>query len=154
MKKSAIKSSDGKYRYCLKREWDRKLQTIVFIGLNPSLADAVNNDATICRCIKFAQRWGYGSLVMLNLFAYITVDPRVLFKVSNPIGEDNDKWLKKYRYYFAIACWGNHGHYYWRNVIVTRFFDRLYCLGKTKMGQPKHPLYQPANLTPVIYREE
>ena len=68
----------GDYRYLLWREWNsdravprlqRDRQTVSFIMLNPSRADAEVNDPTITRCINFALSWGYGRLEVVNLFA-------------------------------------------------------------------------------------
>ncbi len=71
----AIFSDCWKYRYTLVRNWDSSLQRLAIIGLNPSTADAVKDDPTIRRCKHFAQAHGYGSFVMLNLFALRSTDP-------------------------------------------------------------------------------
>ena len=88
--KNAIFSDCRKYRYVLSRTWNDKKKTILFIGLNPSTADEKIDDPTIRRCINYAQNWGYGSLLMVNLFAYRATIPTELKNVKNPIGNDND----------------------------------------------------------------
>ena len=83
MKKSAIISDCGKYRYELHREWDKKKGKVLFIMLNPSTADADNNDLTTIRCINFAKKWGYGGIMIGNIYP---------FRAKRP--NDLRKWLK------------------------------------------------------------
>lgn len=95
MKKGAVIDKTGLYRYSLWREWDIDKSKIVFIMLNPSKADASIDDPTLRRCISFAKFWDYGSLIVVNLFAFRTASPLELKKVDNPIGKQNDRHLKK-----------------------------------------------------------
>ena len=74
------------YRYALWRWWDRSRPYAMFIGLNPSTADEVNNDPTVSRCIGYSRRWGYGGLCMTNIFAYRSTDPARMKAHSAPIG--------------------------------------------------------------------
>ncbi|WP_185968118.1 DUF1643 domain-containing protein [Thalassotalea sp. PS06] len=69
---------------------------ILFIGLNPSAADEKRNDPTITRCINIAKDWGYGGVLMTNLFAYCAVRPSEMKAAKKPIGEYNDYWLQHY----------------------------------------------------------
>ena len=66
----AVLDKTGQYRYWLWRLWDADLPHVCFCMLNPSKADAVTDDPTLRRCINFAKSWGYGSLSVVNLFAY------------------------------------------------------------------------------------
>jgi len=70
LNQGAVIDPTGDYRYSLWRVWHPKASRVAFIMLNPSQADATVDDPTIRRCIGFAQRWGYGSLEAVNLFAY------------------------------------------------------------------------------------
>lgn len=85
-------STCERYRYRLWREWDHTISTgpIVFIMLNPSTADEHQNDPTVERCMRRAQRLGHPGLVVVNLFAYRTTDPRGLLEVDDAAGEHND----------------------------------------------------------------
>jgi len=65
---SAVFSRDGRYRYALRRVWDDGKPAVLFVGLNPSTADAHRDDATIRRCTRFARDWGFGQLLVGNLF--------------------------------------------------------------------------------------
>lgn len=74
----ALISDCGRYRYWLTRQWDARLGPLTFIGLNPSTADATQDDPTIRKCIGFATRLGFGAIWMLNLYAYRATDWRNL----------------------------------------------------------------------------
>jgi len=78
VKGSASISRDGRYRYALRRVWDPRNPSVLFIGLNPSTADHQQDDPTIRRCIRFARDWGFGELIAANLFAFRTKSPRLL----------------------------------------------------------------------------
>lgn len=93
MDKGAIISGCGKYRYSLWRTWDKKLPKVMFIMLNPSTADAYEDDPTIRRCINFAKSWGYGGIVVGNLFAYRATNPKKLILIDDPSGSANHHYL-------------------------------------------------------------
>lgn len=65
------------FRFWLKRAWGPG-PCIAWVGLNPSDADGKRDDPTMLREIGFSFRWGYGSLIKLNIFPFITSDPRRL----------------------------------------------------------------------------
>lgn len=95
MKKSAAISVCKGYRYELRRVWDTSLPLVLFTGLNPSTVDAETDDNTSRVCINYAKRWGYGGLLLGNLFAYRSTDQPVLDDVADPSGLENDDWLKR-----------------------------------------------------------
>ncbi|MEM1344033.1 MAG: DUF1643 domain-containing protein [Pseudomonadota bacterium] len=148
-------SDCGLYRYSLSRQWDRLLPTAVFILLNPSTADARQDDPTVRRCRGFATRDGCGGLVMVNLFAYRATSPAEMMAADDPIGPDNDRYIAD-----AIddadgpvvCAWGNHGVFRSRDHQVATLSScidaPLFCLGLTKAGSPRHPLYLSAD-TPL-----
>jgi hypothetical protein len=139
-----------RYRYALWREWDASLPMVLFVGLNPSTADARQNDPTIRRCIDFARRWGYGSLAVGNLFALRTPYPRVLKAAIDPVGLRNDWWLRKLgrEASLVIAAWGADGAFLARSESSLELFDQLWCLGRTRSGEARHPLYLRADSAP------
>lgn len=152
MIKGAIIDETGKYRYQLWRIWDQTLPLAVFIMLNPSTADAEEDDPTIRRCMNYARSWGYGGIKVVNLFAYRATNPMELAKVSDPIGPLNNQYIfdAVNNSYIVIAAWGTHGSLYNRDKKVIRIFEnKLRYLGLTKDGHPKHPLYLKADLKPV-----
>ena len=154
MEKSAILSADRKYRYVLTRIWDETKPTVVFIGLNPSTADEEVDDKTIRKCIGYAKRWGYGKLIMANLFAFRSTDPSLLKRVEDPVGPDNDSYIQKCvsESNLVIACWGNHGKLLNRDKVLMGSLPNLVCLKRNKNGTPHHPLYLSKDITPMPYK--
>jgi hypothetical protein len=134
------------YRYRLWRRWDANAASIGFVLLNPSTADDTQNDPTIRRCIQFARTWGYGSLEVVNLFAYRSPTPIALQSSADPVGVDNDLHLLEVAQstHQLVLGWGNHGSLFNRDQIVLTWLTevaQLYYLGTTKAGSPRHPLY-------------
>ena len=156
MEKGAIFDDERKYRYVLTRSWDLNKSSVLFIMLNPSTADEKDDDPTIRRCISFAKDWGYGSLSVANLYAYRTKDPKELKLIFNSIGEDNNYWLHTCAYTsnLIVAAWGSHDFARYRVESVLQLLNehKIYCLGITKRGFPKHPLYLKKDTKPIIYR--
>src|SRR5579862_6473284 len=91
----AVFDHSGKFRYSLWRHWDDELPRVCFIMLNPSTADDLHNDPTIARCVSYAKRWRFGSLEVVNAFAYRATDPSKLARVRDPIGPLNDQYILK-----------------------------------------------------------
>lgn len=150
---TCIFSRDGRFRYTLNRTWGPGSR-VAFIGLNPSTADELEDDPTIRRCIGFAKSWGYGSLLMLNLFGLRSTDPKKLYTVNNPVGGANDFQIHRgfIRAQRIVAAWGVHGEYLGRGEEIRRqYHDRLWHLGLTKGGYPKHPLYLRADTKPMMW---
>lgn len=139
----AIFSPCRVWRYVLWRTWDKERKHVAFIGLNPSTADEENDDPTVRRCIRFAQKWGYGGMYMLNIFAFRATDPKVMKAAKYPIGEENDYYLKIYhdKSVLTVACWGIHGAFMSRGKQVSQTLHGIKCFGIVKNGEPKHPLY-------------
>ena len=146
---------EGDYRYMLVRAWDFGRGICVFIMLNPSTADGKVDDATIRRCIRFAQDWGYRRLVVVNLFAYRATHPKDLREAMRPTGSMNKQVLldQARRADLVVCAWGANGDFLDRGRKVARWLRRkgitLHHLGLTKDGHPKHPVRLPADLTPI-----
>lgn len=150
--KSARFSACRQYRYELWRRWDDRPYAL-FVGLNPSTADETEDDPTIRRCIRFAADWGFGGLCMANLFALRATDPRVMLAHPEPIGPDNDATLCRLAVDagIVVAAWGAHGAHRDRGREVLKMLALdVCCLGQTKAGQPKHPLYLRADTRPIL----
>ena len=145
-------SSCGQYRYSLTRKWSDG-PIALFIMLNPSTADAVENDRTINRCIKFAKSWSFGSLVVGNLFAFRTPFPAEMMTAEDPIGDENDDWLAHLQTTadLTVAAWGNGGLFRGRGQAVSRLLNKPHALRITKLGEPSHPLYIRSDTQPRIW---
>lgn len=157
------------YRWTLWRVWGRnqiwnadgvrsKPRMITFIGLNPSTADAEKNDPTVSRCISRAKGLGFDGMFMANLFSLRATNPADMKAHRLPVGWLNNKAIIKMcdQSMRVVLCWGNHGRFMNRSSAVLRLLieesdhHQLWCLGKNKSGEPKHPLYikSAANLVP------
>jgi hypothetical protein len=161
---TAVFSDDGRYRYRLTRDLSPiapdGVGTVNFVLLNPSTATAEVDDPTIRRCTQFACAWGYRRLVVTNLFAYRATDPAELRQVADPVGPENDWHLdcaaNHVQTLLVVLAWGTHGSYLGRDKAVLALLAQhrhLYaappmCLGVTKAGAPRHPLYLSAG-TPL-----
>lgn len=153
MIKRAYFSECRNYRYTLWRIWDETKPFCLFIGLNPSTADETNDDPTIRRCINFAQKWGYGALCMVNLFAFRATNPKDMMNSIEPIGKMNNEYLLMLSQLadVTIAAWGTNGSYLGRDREVIKKLGNMKCLRKTKEGFPGHPLYIPSNIKLQVF---
>jgi len=146
-----------RYRYQLRRRWAGGEGQCVFIGLNPSTADASVDDPTIRRCMGFAQDWGFNELIMVNLFAYRTPHPAILKQCDDPVGSGNRRALRRAvdGAQRIVVAWGNHGTHLDQ---ASRFAGiwaahSVHCFGLSKNRQPLHPLYQRRRATLKRYGE-
>lgn len=144
MQRAAIFDATETYRYSLLRTWESSLPRVCFVMLNPSTANAERDDPTIRRCIGFARTWGYGSLEVVNLYAFRATHPTVLFRATDPIGPENDHYIREAvgSASLLVVAWGNHGLRNGRATQVLPLLGAPRCLGITAIGQPCHPLYQ------------
>jgi hypothetical protein len=141
---SATFDPTRRYRYRLTRRWARGPR-VAFVMLDPNTADATKDDPTIRRCVGFARRWGFGSLVVVNLFGLCARHPRELARATDPVGPQNDRHVRRaVRSADLVVCaWGALPLARARARELDGAFGgpRLRCLGLTKMGAPRHPLY-------------
>jgi hypothetical protein len=154
---TATYSPDMQYRYRLSRVWEPSGERCAFIMLNPSTATEAILDPTVTRCMNAAQRWGFGSAEVVNLFSYRATNPDLLRTVTDPVGVGNNRAiLDACRHAkLVIVAWGVHGTYLNREDDVVTTLQQegvmLHCLAVTKSGSPRHPLYLPSNATPVLW---
>lgn len=158
-------SECGRYRWELRRCWDHAGPLLEFVMLNPSTADADVDDPTIRRIVGardkpdkpgFARRWGYGHVVVRNLYAWRATDPTELVNLDDPVGPENRAYLSRHDADCTIVAWGANpaavgwweGYpFAWQRTAIQR--PRLFCLGTNANGSPKHPLYVPSSRTPI-----
>jgi hypothetical protein len=145
--RSAVFSTDRRYRYALIRSWHPGLKPLLFIGLNPSTANEITDDPTIARLTHRAYLSGYGSLMVANLFALVSSEPSRLLSEQDPVGPDTDAYLGEMVRCagMVLVAWGS---FTGVRQLMNKRIDEIrklvqepYCLGTTKDGFPKHPLY-------------
>jgi hypothetical protein len=152
MERTAKLSDCGTYRYSLGRRWNEPMPERLpvldlWVMLNPSTADAEIDDPTIRRCIAFSRSWGADGLRVVNLFALRSTDPAALNRHPDPIGPRNDATLKLLAQATRelggriVCAWGAHPMAAVRGRMVLPLLGDAMCLGTTKAGAPRHPLY-------------
>lgn len=151
--KGAVLSTCGNYRYLLTRRWADG-DTVTWIMLNPSTADASIDDPTIRRCIGFSKEWGYAALRVVNLYAYRATKPEALKAVADPIGPDHAVHFMGALHASAlvVAAWGACKHAKIDHVKHILTNTLVHCLGVTANGSPKHPLYVKGSALPDVYQ--
>lgn len=144
---TAVLSADGLYRYNLTRTWGDG-PVVTFLMCNPSKADASVNDPTIVRCRGFAESWGYDGIDVGNAYGLRSTDPKGLWLAADPVGPENDDWLIKLAAnatvfgWPVVAAWGaNVKPARVAQILALPGMGALQCLGVTKSGAPRHPLY-------------
>jgi hypothetical protein len=151
MERHATISHCGRFRYRLWRKWGCG-SPLLFVMLNPSTADGETDDATIRRCLAFAEAHDFGELEVVNLFAYRARDPKALRQAGVPVGPDNDAHIREAARESAAVCvaWGAHAAGLVRPREVLDLLrtivpaTRLFCLRMTRGGYPQHPLMLPS----------
>lgn len=141
------------YRYTLTRRWEEGPAMLV-VALNPSTATETEDDPTVTRMIGFAKREGLAGLTVANLFAFRATDPKDMKAVPDPVGPENDEWLRRLalEHPLRVAAWGVHGDFRGRaaDVLDRDLLGPLRRFGKpTKDGHPRHPLYL-SKVTPLV----
>jgi hypothetical protein len=162
MFKGASISPCGLYRWRLWRKWENGEGLILWVMLNPSTADAENDDPTIRRLIGFSKLWGYQELMVVNLYALRATNPKELLVAEDPVGTLNNLWLHSVlipRPRMVIAAWGNNVRLKCNGpfkrdkevLSILTWHNDVYHLGLTQKGCPKHPLYLPSSTEPVLW---
>lgn len=161
MERGALISDCGAFRYQLIRKWDEALPCLCFVMLNPSTADAQEDDPTIRKCVGFAKRNGYGSIQVVNLYAYRATDPADLRRAGMQEGPENwrEICLAVRRCEAVVLAWGAFGPTSWTQR-VGRLLGEIkltglspLCLGKTQEGKPRHPLMVPYSQSLIPFKE-
>ena len=149
----------NQYRYLFECNWSPGGRFVTFIMLNPSVGNVEQTDPTLVRCLQYAKLWGYDGLKVVNLFAYIATDPEKLNEVLDPVGPENDDYIR----YAAensdtvILAWGECLSTHAAKQRMDETFALVQhkkpcCLKVTAHGNyPRHPLYLSKDLQPIPY---
>lgn len=162
MKKDAIFSECGTYRYYLNREWDHRKRGVLFFMLNGSTAGVDEDDPTIRKCIGFAERMDRGSIHVVNMFGFVATDPKEMLghsteELLGPMNRHYQTTLLRRALdvnWDVICAWGAKPNSILRSqpgmirkvIRATNISFRgpglikPMCFGKGKNGQPLHPL--------------
>jgi hypothetical protein len=161
MKTGAIFSECMRYRYRLWRIWDDTKPLCCFVMLNPSTADEILNDPTVERCERRARMWGYGGLIVVNLFALRSTDPKALYRPMNPVDLENLSAIVKAAddSEIIVCAWGVHGKLQRQglqtmNLLRRSYPDKVRVLKMNRDGSPAHPLYLPYSAMPISLEEK
>lgn len=160
---AAIFSCDKRYRYTLSREWNGgDSRSVNFLMCNPSIATAEILDPTVAGCLKRSIEWGYSRMVVTNIFALRSTDPKGLLTVNDPIGPENDTAIAEQaaKADLVICAWGS------ASKLVPERAKQVLTILKSngvqpyalkvseKTGQPWHPLYLSHKLKPFKWNPE
>jgi hypothetical protein len=106
--------------------------------------------------VNYAKRWGYGSLLLANLFSFRSTDPNNLYAAEDPVGPDADVHLKSIlaKAQLVICCWTSRGRMGGRDLDVYKMIKEPHCLAVLSDGSPGHPLYKSASLKPIRYQRK
>ncbi|MGB1046803.1 MAG: DUF1643 domain-containing protein [Litorivicinaceae bacterium] len=116
------------------------------IGLNPSTADDTFDDPTNRRLIGLLDAQGFEGYVLVNLIPESTPYPERLGTHQRRLSAKNDAVIVETadQADVVILAWGNGAvRCPFRYRLIDQFDDPL-CFGRTKAGEPKHPLYLPS----------
>jgi hypothetical protein len=140
-------SPDRRHRYSLVHRWNPLFgeRLILWIGLNPSTADERQLDPTLTRIASFSKREGFDGFWMGNLFGLRTPYPEEMMAAPDPVGPGNNAALLEAARVCekVVVAWGVSGVFQSRAEEVVQLLagHKLWCLGTTKDGHPRHPLY-------------
>jgi hypothetical protein len=156
LERTAEISACGRYRWWLTRSWRSggDGRRVCFLMLNPSRADGLVDDPTVRRCLGFARAWGFSSLSIRNLFPFRATDPTELRSAHDPVGGSRgDAEVQAAVTADLVLCAWGAGVPFGRDRDALRLLagKPLYCLGVTKGGHPRHPLYVKANQQPLSF---
>jgi len=151
-------SACRRWRTLLWRRWDPARPVANFLMLNPSTADEFQLDPSCTRARVYAARWGFGGLIVTNLFAWRATDPDEMKSAREPVGKGNDVAILEaaHEAKLVVCAWGNHGAHLGRSGRVAALLNdagfRLHVLKMNAGGEPAHPLYLSGSLRPQSWR--
>lgn len=152
MKKGAIISECGLYRYQLWRIWNESLPKVLFIMHNPSKATDVEDDNTMTRCVNFAKSWGYGGIYIGNLSPFRETNPDNMKHIDYDVlmPKENEKHVREMMELCELHVLA-YGNPIVRLLKPDVYKNKWHYLKLTKQGNPYHPLYLKASLTPIKF---
>jgi hypothetical protein len=100
-------SGAGSYRYRLVRIWNSAEPLLGWVILNPSTPDGRRDDPTVQRCMALSRAWGYGGVVIRNLYGLVSADSATLWRHRDPVGPRTDSELAScWQQDLTVLAWG------------------------------------------------
>jgi hypothetical protein len=159
MENECVFSACRRYRYLLVRRWEPLVRerACAWICLNPSVADETRTDPTLIRIQHFSARSGYNAVYLANLFAFVSSDRAALKHERDPVGPDNDDYIRYVaeRVTIIFLGWGAAGSHQGRDRAVLALLTgcELSCFARTADGSPRHPLYLSSKRLPIPFHD-
>ena len=163
-------SNDNEYRYALGEIQEDTKRLLFCFGINPSTATPEKLDPTAKRIQRLAKEHGYDSWIVLNVCAQRATDPNDMNKRQKTRSADPHKenleiiasLLEQYRFCSDILfAYGDliEKRTYLKNnlkeifgtIMACEYGGNCYCLGVTKAGNARHPLYQKVTAPLIPY---
>jgi hypothetical protein len=137
-------SADETKRYAYRQTWNQEAPHVLWVMLNPGTGETeMRRRNTLERCVKWSMQWGFGGLYFGNVFSERTKSAKQLVSLATSQDELNEQavrflcTLSKE----VVVAWGAFGSRLNRAAVVASLIPEAKCLGLTKSGQPRHPLY-------------
>lgn len=136
-------------RYLLEKKGKKQL---IVLGLNPSTADSVAPDRTMCRVMHYAEQENFDGFAMINLYPQRAKKPRNLRIFNNELHQKNLSKIKNLvasieNPVILLAFGGNMTKVGFLQFCFIDIYNVLKtynpswkCLDIGKTGIPKHPL--------------
>lgn len=131
------------------------------VMVNPSKADASEDDPTINRLLHFAWGWQFRHLRVCNEFARRSTDIKALkeWDADRNEGPDNPNHIVELAEWadLLIVGWGpraklpEHLRRHWKRTVNNLGRKDLYCFGVAADGHPRHPLMVEKNVQLSIW---
>lgn len=141
-------SKCGQYQYSATFVKNPNKKLLGVVGLNPSVVSEEGKNHTVSRLLHLAEKEGYGGICITNLYAWIAANPKELKHAADPIGNDNDKWIKSMAEHCdkVLCIWGNYANQDRRSEVMSYIRDKAYAIDFTKSGNPRHILHHTSNI--------
>lgn len=148
---------EGQYRFDLTRAWGAG-PAVCWVMLNPSTADGLKDDPTIWNIMCRSLSWGFGSLVVVNIYPFRSPSPAALkawlqkdhLDVRMALADNASHAFVLMRLCeLVMAAWGSHANPVDVAYVLDQQPSTLHCLGRTKSGAPLHPLARGKHFVPM-----
>lgn len=158
VKVDVVNSDCGTYTYSLAVRWNFENPSIVFIGLVAADTDDWQQDAELKRMAELAYAWGYGGMVVLNLFALRSNNRKDVLTHPSPIGPENDHYIELQTIHYphhrpVVFAWGVALNVETRVKEIVKLFPQALCMGISSEGYPLTVTQAGENVKLLLYEE-